>query len=110
MRKFLLASALASSMWLGGCATMGGPGGLGDFIKQVQQITVQACGFLPLASTVAGIISAGQFTEGFAIANAICAAVTAAPPPQLARGVKRRLPVVSGVVVRGRFVVRRARP
>lgn len=104
MTRLVAVAALCGSILLGGCATTGGPGGgidLAALAAQVQQITTQACRFLPTAQTVANIVSAGFAAQPFAIANAICAAVTA--PPTVARG-KVAPPHVGGVVVRGRFV------
>ena len=106
MKKFMLMTALCSTMLLGGCATMGDistPAGRDALIKQVQAITAQACGFIPIAATITAIVAAGQFVVAFDIANAICAAV-AAQPRTSARST--RVPTVSGVPVRGSFVRR----
>ncbi len=105
MKKFMLMTALCSTMLLGGCATMGDlstPAGRDALIKQVQAITAQACGFIPIAATITAIVAAGQFVVAFDIANAICAAV--AQPRTSAR--QARVPTVSGVPVRGSFVRR----
>ncbi len=103
--KFLAILTLSGFMLLGGCASLGTPEGRDAFIKQVQAIAAQACGFVPLAQTITAILTAGQFTEAFTIANAICSAVTAPPPPGATR--QARVPMVSGVPVRGHFVTKR---
>ncbi len=104
MKKLMLAAMLSGTMLLGGCATLSTPGGRDDFIKQVQAITAQACGFIPIASTIVGIVAAGQFVVAFDVANAICAAIVAQPRTAGAR--QARTPTVNGVPVRGSFVRR----
>lgn len=108
MRKTIMAAMLSGAMLLGGCATVGQPVEIDKIIVQVQSITRQVCGFIPIAQTITAIVTAGQFTEAFSIANAICAAVTAPPREAMpgARSAPRRAPFVSGVPVKGRFVGR----
>ncbi len=86
---------------LNGCATTGG-GGIS--VAMVQQDAVAVCSFLPTASTVANIIAAGNplLITAEAIAQAICAAVTAAPAVTTRRGAAQ--PMVNGVPVRGKFL------
>lgn len=100
MRKFLMAAPLAAMLALGGCATT--PTNPADFIKFVQEATVNTCAFLPFATTVANIIAAGNpaLQTATEIATAICAAVV--PPQGLAK--RRGVPTVSGVEIHGRFV------
>ncbi len=105
MRQALAALAIGGTLLLNGCATPGGaPPTTADIIKQVQQASVVACGFLPLAATVAAIISSGTLSGPFAIASAICAAVTSTG--SLDGGLRRSAtpPRVAGVVIQGRFV------
>ncbi len=112
MRKFLISSALAGSLVLSGCATMGtSPSGGGltpEQIAQIQQTATTLCAFLPTFQTVQDIVVAGAYPPGIPIAqlanlvgNSICAAVTA-------RSVRlgSTLPKVNGVVVQGSFVGR----
>lgn len=97
MRHYLIVLALAGA--LGGCATTGGGGGNGtELVRQVQAIATTICGFVPTASTITAIFTAGQYTVAFTIAQAICDAML----PTVQSG-KRRAgkPTVSGVVVRG---------
>lgn len=109
MKQFVV--GVVASLFLAGCASMGGPGGTGGTVKdiaaQVRAITAQACGFLPLTQVVIDIIAAGQFTAPVAVANAICQAVTSVPTPS--RGLRAERPTVSGVVVRGSFTNSRGR-
>ena len=90
-----------------GCGT----GSLDSQVKDVQAAAVKACGFLPTASSVAAILSAGNpaVTGVTAVATAICAAVTKVcaavtkVAPQ-ARGLEQECPRVNGVCVEGEFV------
>lgn len=106
MRKIAIAGALAAALGVAGC------GLTNPFTNQpinttdVQNAAVAACGFLPTASTVAGIIAAASGGAGTAIittvdsvAAAICAAVVPAKAGRL-----RGAPMVNGVVVHGKWV------
>jgi hypothetical protein len=76
MRKLLL--VIASCFSLVGCTVT---------IADIQQATVQACGFLPTAVVVAGFIpNVGPYvgTVG-AIADAICKALAVQVPPAAIR-------------------------
>lgn len=105
MKKFIIIAALAGS--LAACATFPGTGGgpapgPTDIVKQIQAIAVGACGFLPVASTVIGILNGnGAIMTAEAIAQAICGAVSG-PRARMARS--SGVPRVMGVPVRGRFV------
>ena len=86
MKKFFLATTLAVSTALGGCAGMTPQ----DLIAQVSgyEATVQAdanliCGFVPTAATIIAMIpGAGTVApEAAAVAEAICAAIATAPTP-----------------------------
>jgi len=100
---------LAATLSLGSCATTGSitPVNVQSAITAVQSAAVQACGFLPTASTVSAILA--SFVPGASaietwvvnIADQICAAVTPL------KGQKLRAilaPTVNGVVIHGRFV------
>ena len=68
----------------------------------VQAAAVQACGFLPTAATVAGILTASPYlATATAVASAICAAVT---PTKSASKLGAAVPMVNGVVVHGKWV------
>ncbi len=106
MKKFLLSTALASALALGGCATTAGnPPTTSDPLAQAQQIAVAVCGFLPTIQTVQSIIVAGAYPAGIPISelanlvgNSICTAV-------MARSARAgAVPTVNGVPVQGRFV------
>src|SRR5882672_4146105 len=107
MRTQIATLALAAS--LTGCATTGGDPNV--IVNQVANATVQLCGFLPAASTVANLISVfvgggaviGQVEQ---IANEICAAATAIPTPKSSRlrATKDITVVVRNVPVTGHFV------
>lgn len=114
IRKTLIAIALSSL--LTGCAgtpgmpgpTPGGPNDPAAIIANVQAIARQACKFVPTAETILSLISTFTGTSPFtstasAIADAICASVTATSSPSLtaARGGPPR---VNGVAIRGKFV------
>lgn len=106
MRKFLLMAPVVGALSLGGCGTTGNtPADIQQLILQVQAAAVQVCSFLPTAETITAIISAGNPVVGTAtaVANAICAAVTA----KSAR-LGETAPQVNGVPIHGTFV-RRAR-
>ena len=74
-----------------------------DVVDEVIETTVDACGFLPTAATVANIIAAGNpsMMTATAIAGAICAAVTPKPPIM---GLMEAVPMVNGVPIEGHFV------
>lgn len=99
MRKTLIMLAAVGALSFGGCATMGGGSSNGsNLVRQVQAIATTICGFVPTASTITAIFTAGQFTVAFTIAQAICDAMM----PSIQSGKKRAgKPTVSGVVVRG---------
>lgn len=119
MRKIITATLMLAALALGGCATSGTlpstgttapPTSTGNAtVDAVQSAVVKACGFLPTATTVSGILS--TFVPGAApvtaivsqIATSICAAV--APPRASARRkASSGPPTVRGVTVEGRFV------
>ena len=84
-----------------------------DFITGVQKTMVQACGFMPLASTVAAVADAmgtgGAASAGVTVARAICDAVTKSPMMTLhgegpAGTAAPETPTVEGVVIEGHFV------
>ena len=98
MRKFLLTGIFAIT--LAGCGTINPFTNQPNTPADVQNATVQACGFLPTASTVLNILAVGNpaAATAEAVAQAICAAVT--PAPKALKGV----PTVNGVEIHGRFV------
>ena len=102
MRKVLAVSVVA--LCLGSC-TPQQQATLDTVVAQARKISVAVCGFLPTVSTVANIIRAGDplIQTSEAVANAICGAVT--QPQSLMIG-PRPVPVVAGVVVKGKFVRR----
>lgn len=69
-------------------------------VKSAQGFAVTACGFLPLATTVAALFSSYS-TDVAVVGNAICNAVTTLP---LADGPGDRKPRVAGIVIKGQFV------
>lgn len=106
MRKILISTLAALSV--SGCATTGGlstdpTGQVATAIADVQAITTQICGFVPLAVTVADILAAGNPALGTAgsIAQAICNAVT---PAKLGARKGAAIPTVADVQIHGRFV------
>jgi hypothetical protein len=104
MRNTILSVAFAGTL-LAGCASVGGvPTVLGISAAEVQQDAIAICSFLPTASTVANIIAVGNplLTTAEAIAQAICASVTAPPVASTLRRVGT--PTVAGVVIKGRFI------
>lgn len=107
--KALIPLALAFS--LAGCAAVGttgsvSPTSLVTFEQDVQAAAVQACGFLPTAETVAGIIATGNpiVSTAGAVANAICDAVLPAKAAHAAGKPMAIIPTVAGVIVHGKFV------
>jgi hypothetical protein len=110
MKKALLFSTLAGSLLLGSCAGTGvTPGTIQSAVTAVQQAAVSACGFLPTAATVSGILA--TLVPGVAAieqliastAQQICAAVA---PVKVAGRLRASTaaPTVNGVTVHGRFV------
>lgn len=106
MKKTLV--AIAVCIPLAGCNTA--------TLEQIQAASVQACGFLPTAVMVAGVVPAitPYAAPAGVIAQAICDAVIASQPKTARRGaaltrsgvrqVSIRLPNGSTAVVTGRFV------
>lgn len=70
-------------------------------VKSVQGYAVQACSYLPLATTVTSIFSSNYSSDVATVGSAICDAVTSIP---LADGPGDHKPRVNGVVVKGNFV------
>lgn len=108
MRLFLRAAFAAALLSLAGCG-----GGVGaDLITKVQEATVKACGFMPVASTVAAILDATGVTGGAGVmaataAASICAAVTKPNVNALgdfAAKKEGQVAEVNGVAIRGYFV------
>lgn len=109
MRKILIPVTLAAS--LAGCVTAGD---ITTIITQVQNATVQACGFLPAAESVASAIAVmfGGPAGGVIVADveqaaqAICSAVATQPQPKsLSLRTKRQITVVvRGIPIKGHFV------
>ncbi len=107
MKLKLATFTLCTALSLGGCATTGGvsPTDIASAVAAVQSATVTACGFLPTAATVSGILAslipgASAIEQEIAsVAGSICAAVM--PAKNLRRLGAR---TVRGVVIHGRFV------
>jgi hypothetical protein len=98
MTSSLAAIALCTSL------TACNPGDAAATVDAIQKAAIAACGFLPAASTVLAIITAGGSSGASDIAEAICHAVTT---PGARRGGHPTL-IINGTVigVRGRFVGR----
>jgi hypothetical protein len=73
LKKTLLAGAVAMSTLLFGCEPLN--------IQQIQQFTVQICGFLPTAVQVANLFPNPITVPAEIVAQAICSAVIAQVPP-----------------------------
>lgn len=98
---------IVCALALAGCATTGSTpgapaGSVTSIVTQVQRVTRQVCGFVPVAKTIVGIFSAGG-GSALGIAQEICNAVTNNPMTEGPRG-GRTVPKVRGVAVRGQFV------
>lgn len=117
MRKLLLTSMLSLPLMLGGCATVGtGTSGFPFSVAGIQAAAVAACKFLPTAATVANVLAGANPAVATAesIASAICAAVvtttSVTATPAGAQGLfaapatPARVPMVNGVVIKGKFV------
>lgn len=100
MRKIIFASLAALS--LASCTALP-TGGQTIDIALVQRIAVGACGFLPTASTVLNIFSAGNalVMTAESVAGSICAAITAKASRRGGPG-----PSVNGVAIHGTYVGR----
>lgn len=99
-------AALVLAASLAGCATTPTSTTTAAVVTQVQQATVAACGFLPVASVVANVIASfagGSSVVGIVeqVAQEIC---TAAASLKSARLRGQRAPLVRGVPLRGQFV------
>lgn len=101
--SFVVIALAASALALSGCANPDGTKpSVEQVIAQVQNITANACKFLPTAATIAEIISAGTFTGAASIAAAICAAIK--PQPTTTPGTQLAVPRVGRVIVRGQYL------
>ncbi len=85
MRKWLTSTALACSIFIGGCSTVQ----VTNFLSQIQSATASACAFVPTIDTILAVASAlGIPASGIAgaaintIAHVICNQV---PPVASAR-------------------------
>ena len=98
----ITALAMGASVTLGGCQ---GTQDLATIEAQVQALAVQACGFLPLAETIAAILTANASLPASAIAAAICQAVSNVTPPAKPK-LTEALIIVNGktIKVMGYFV------
>lgn len=85
IKRLFLATAILSTAVLAGCANI--PGFTVPTIAQVQDATIQACKFIPTATTVSSIIAAATagpagsaiaVTAG-SVAQSVCAALENAP-------------------------------
>jgi hypothetical protein len=104
--KKIIALTLVAGLGLAGCNTVTPTNPtpttttIVTFAKQVEDATVAACGFLPIASTVATIISASpSVATATQLAQLICSAVTkkGGDSPTVKLGGKT-------IVVKGKFV------
>ncbi len=110
MRKWLISTALAGGLMVGGCSTTQ----VTDFLSQVQADAAAVCLFVPTIDTILAVASAlGIPVTGIVgsavhtVASAICAQV---PPPASAQfkalfprgaGPARTIGNVNGIVVSG---------
>jgi len=99
-RQSRILAVVALPAMLAACQTTSG--GVST-VTAIQQEAVAICGYLPLASVVAQILSKGLpgLQSVLGVANSVCTAVT----PHAASSLRaQRLPMVGGVVLqRGRF-------
>lgn len=107
MSKAVVAGVLAVATLFGGCAGTTTVATVQSAVVKVQQAAIAACGYLPTATTVSGIIAtlapgvAPAENAVLSIAQQICAAVTVSKTSLFA---SRKAPTVNGIVVHGRFV------
>jgi hypothetical protein len=110
MNKALTAIALAGTLFLANCSTLGGglptQAQITAITAQAQSATQTACGFLPTAQTIGGI-AASLFPNGAPIetmistvASAICNALTTHAAVRGRAGVAR----FHGVPIHGHYV------
>lgn len=106
MIRFLAIPLLALS--LAACATTNPAPNTPDWVKSVQGGIVKACGYLPLAETVARIAAtfvgaAGVVDLADTVIKSVCTAVTTNPLAD-GPGAKDYKPHVNGVRIKGAFV------
>ena len=119
MKKLVMIAALCGSVALAGCATSGvtpapspvittGNANVDATIAAAEAAAVKACGFLPTAQTITGILStfvpatSVPITIGNQVASMICNAV--APKASAKRRRLSAQPMVNGVPIEGAFV------
>ena len=116
MKKLFFIAALCGTAALAGCASTGtkpapittGKINIDATITAAQSAAVKACGFLPTAETITGILAtfvpqtAVPIAIGSQVAGLICNAIA----PSKASGRRRAsaYPIVNGVRVEGSFV------
>jgi hypothetical protein len=100
--RLLLVATLALS--LTGCSLFEGEGSLENRVKEIQGYTVELCKYLPTAQSVTAIVTASNpaVSGGFAVAQAICVAVTR--QASKATLYKDSCPKVNGVCVEGDYI------
>ena len=107
MKRILAVSMLA--LFLSACATTGQPSqATPAWVKDVQGKIVAACGYLPLAQTVAEVaatfVGAGAAINlAGTVVQSICTAVTTNPLAD-GPGARNYKPRVNGVRIKGSFV------
>lgn len=101
IRSFLLSVCVAASFCLGGCAT--GPDGklvapptevVGNVVTQVQGVTRELCGFVPIAGTITSFFTSAGATV-FDVANAICSALKSPASAMAAAGSSKKAGLVT---------------
>jgi hypothetical protein len=105
IRRGIQALAIICGLILTGCSSTGGF--VPVTVTSVQQAAVNACGFLPLASSVTALLptpAALAAGTAEAIAALICSAVAPVSPATGVRMKAAGAPSINGVVIHGEFV------
>lgn len=99
-RSLLLAAAIVAPLSACNVASSLPP------VSSIQKEAVAICGYLPLASVIAAILSkhVPGLQSVFGVATQICMAVGPKPAGTHVALAQRRVPTVAGVPIHGRFV------